>query len=212
MTEQPIRVLLVEDQTLMRQGMQTILDLEPGFRVVGTAGDGEEGIRQAMTLRPDIILMDVQMPRMNGLEAIAAICGAWPEAKIIILTTFARDDYVFEGMRSGARGFLLKDTPANDLTQIIRRVYSGEVFIQPEIASRMLREMICLGAAPLEPLTEREHDVLVLLAQGYGNREIAERLVISEGTVKNHVSNILGKLQAENRTQAVAIARRHGLL
>ncbi len=210
--EQPIRVLLVEDQTLMRQGMQTILDLEPGFRVVGTAGDGEEGIRQAVALRPDIILMDVQMPRMNGLEAIAAICGAWPEAKIIILTTFARDDYVFEGMRCGARGFLLKDTPADNLIQIIRRVYAGEVFIQPEIASRMLRELICPASASLEPLTEREHDVLVLLAQGYGNREIADRLVISEGTVKNHVSNILGKLQAENRTQAAVIARRHGLL
>jgi len=210
--EQPIRVLLVEDQTLMRQGMRTILDLEPGFHVVGEAGDGEEGIHQAMALRPDIILMDVQMPRMNGLEAIAAICGAWPEARIIILTTFARDDYVFEGMRSGARGFLLKDTPADDLIQIIRRVCAGEVFIQPEIASRMLRELICPEAAPLEPLTEREHDVLVLLAQGYGNREIADRLVISEGTVKNHVSNILGKLQAVNRTQAVAIAQRHGLL
>jgi len=210
--EQPIRVLLVEDQTLMRQGMQTILDLEPGFRVVGTAGDGEEGIRQAVALRPDIILMDVQMPKMNGLEAIAAICGAWPEAKIIILTTFARDDYVFEGMRSGARGFLLKDTPADNLIQVIRRVYAGEVFVQPEIASRLLRELICPDSAPLEPLTEREHDVLVLLAQGYGNREIADRLVISEGTVKNHVSNILGKLQAENRTQAAVIARRHGLL
>jgi two-component system, NarL family, response regulator DegU len=165
-----------------------------------------------MALRPDVILMDVQMPRMNGLEAIAAICGAWPEAKIIILTTFARDDYVFEGMRSGARGFLLKDMPADDLLQIIRRVYDGEVFIQPEIASRMLRALICPAAAPLEPLTERERDVLVLLAQGYANREIADRLVISEGTVKNHVSNILGKLQAENRTQAVAIARRHGLV
>ena len=210
--EQPIRVLLVEDQTLMRQGMRTILDLEPGFRVVGEASNGEEGIHQAMALRPDIILMDVQMPRMGGLEAIAAICGAWPEAKIIILTTFARDDYVFEGMRCGARGFLLKDTPADDLVQIIRRVYTGEVFIQPEIASRMLREMICPEDAPLEALTERERDVLVLLAQGYANREIADRLVISEGTVKNHVSNILGKLQAENRTQAVAIARRHGLL
>lgn len=210
--EQPIRVLLVEDQTLMRQGMQTILDLEPGFRVVGTAGDGEEGIRQAIALRPDIILMDVQMPRMNGLEAIAAICAAWPEAKIIILTTFARDDYVFEGMRSGARGFLLKDTPADHLIQVIRRVYAGEVFIQPEIASRLLRELILPTSTPLEPLTEREHDVLVLLAQGYGNREIADRLVISEGTVKNHVSNILGKLQAENRTQAAVIARRHGLL
>jgi DNA-binding NarL/FixJ family response regulator len=210
--EEPIRVLLVEDQTLMRQGMRTILDLEPGFQVVGEASDGAEGIRQALDLRPDVILMDVQMPGMNGLEAIAAICGAWPEAKIIILTTFAREDYVFEGVRSGAQGFLLKDTPADDLIETIQRVHGGEVFIQPDIASRMLREIIRPEAAPIEPLTEREHDVLVLLAQGHSNREIAESLVITEGTVKNHVSNILGKLQAENRTQAANIARKHGLL
>ncbi len=210
--EESIRVLLVEDQTLMRQGMKTILDLEPGFRVVGEASDGAEGIRQALDLRPDVILMDVQMPGVNGLEAIAAICGAWPEAKIVILTTFARDDYVFEGMRAGARGFLLKDTPADDLIQTIRRVHAGEVFIQPDIASRMLREIIRPESAPVEPLTEREHDVLVLLARGHSNREIAESLVITEGTVKNHVSNILGKLQAENRTQAANIARKHGLL
>jgi DNA-binding NarL/FixJ family response regulator len=210
--EQSIRVLLVEDQTLMRQGMRTILDLEPGFRVVGEASDGAEGIRQALALRPDVVLMDVQMPGVDGLEAIAAICGAWPEARIIILTTFARDDYVFEGMRAGARGFLLKDTPADELIHTIRRVHAGEVFIQPDIASRMLREIIRPEAAPIEPLTEREHDVLVLLAQGHSNREIAESLVITEGTVKNHVSNILGKLQAENRTQAASIARKHGLL
>ncbi|MBN1261237.1 MAG: response regulator transcription factor [Anaerolineae bacterium] len=210
--EQPIRVLLVEDQTLMRQGMKTILDLEPGFRVVGEAAGGEEGVQKALALRPDVILMDVQMPGMNGLEAIAAICGAWPEAKIIILTTFAREDYVFEGVRSGARGFLLKDTPAEALVQTIRRVHAGDVFIQPELASRLLRELLRPQSAAIEPLTDREHEVLVLLAQGHSNREIAERLVLSEGTVKNHVSNILGKLQAENRTHAADIARRHGLL
>ncbi|MGC9358042.1 MAG: response regulator [Anaerolineae bacterium] len=210
--EEVIRVLLVEDQTLMRQGMKTILDLEPGFRVVGEASNGEEGMRQALALRPDIILMDVQMPGMNGLEAIAAICGSWPDARIIILTTFARDDYVFEGMRAGARGFLLKDTPADHLIQTIRRVHGGEVFIQPDIASRMLRELIRPEATPIEPLTEREHDVLVLLAQGHSNKEIARSLLITEGTVKNHVSNILGKLQAQNRTQAADIARKHGLL
>jgi DNA-binding NarL/FixJ family response regulator len=209
---EPIRILLVEDQTLMRQGMKTILDLEPGLQVVGEAADGESGVRLALALRPDVILMDVQMPGMDGIEAIAAICAVWPEARVIILTTFSRDDYVFDGMRAGAVGFLLKDTPADHLVQTIRRVHGGEVFIQPEIASRLLRELIAPQAALIEPLSDREREVLVLLAHGHSNREIAERLVLAEGTVKNHVSNILGKLQAENRTQAADIARRHGLV
>ncbi len=209
---EPIRILLVEDQTLMRQGMKTILDLEPGLQVVGEAADGEGGVRLALALRPDVILMDVQMPGMDGIEAIAAICAVWPEARVIILTTFSRDDYVFDGMRAGAVGFLLKDTPADHLVQTIRRVHGGEVFIQPEIASRLLRELIAPQAALIEPLSDREREVLVLLAHGHSNREIAERLVLAEGTVKNHVSNILGKLQAENRTQAADIARRYGLV
>jgi DNA-binding NarL/FixJ family response regulator len=212
MTVEPIRILLVEDQTLMRQGLKTILDLEPGFEVVGQAADGESGIHLALELRPDLILMDIQMPGMNGIEAIAAICAVWPEARIIILTTFGRDEYVFQGVRAGAVGFLLKDAPADHLIQTIRHIHAGQVFIQPEIASRLLREMISPQDSPIEPLTEREREVLVLLAQGHSNREIAGQLVLAEGTVKNHVSNILGKLQAENRTQAAEIARRHGLV
>jgi DNA-binding NarL/FixJ family response regulator len=212
MNMEPIRILLVEDQTLMRQGLKTILSLEPGLEVVGEAADGEAGIRQALDLRPDVILMDVQMPGMSGIEAIAAICAVWPAAHIIILTTFGRDEYVFEGIRAGAVGFLLKDAPADDLIRTIRRVHAGEVFIQPEIASRLLRELITPQDWLTEPLSEREREVLVLVAQGHSNREIAERLVLAEGTVKNHVSNILGKLQAENRTQAADIARRHGLI
>ena len=212
MTMEPIRILLVEDQTLMRQGLRTILSLEPGMEVVGEAADGEAGIRQALDLRPDVILMDVQMPGMSGIEAIAAICAVWPEARIIILTTFGRDEYVFQGIRAGAVGYLLKDAPADDLVQTIRRIHAGEVFIQPEIASRLLRELITPQDWLAEPLSEREREVLVLVAQGYSNREIAERLVLAEGTVKNHVSNILGKLQVENRTQAADIARRHGLI
>jgi DNA-binding NarL/FixJ family response regulator len=208
----PIRILIVEDQTLMRQGLRTILDLEPGFQVVGEAAEGESGIHVALDLRPDVILMDVQMPGINGIEAIAAICAVWPEARIIILTTFSRDEYVFEGVRAGAVGFLLKDTPADHLIQTIRRVHAGEVFIQAEIASRILRELIRPQAGPIEPLSDREQEVLVLLAQGHANREIAEQLVLAEGTVKNHVSNILAKLQAENRTQAADIARRYGLV
>jgi DNA-binding NarL/FixJ family response regulator len=209
---EPIRILLVEDQTLMRQGLRTILSLEPGMVVVGEAADGKAGIRHALDLRPDVILMDVQMPGMSGIEAIAAICAVWPEARIIILTTFGRDEYVFQGIRAGAVGYLLKDAPADDLVQTIRRVHAGEVFIQPEIASRLLRELISPQDWLAEPLSEREREVLVLVAQGYSNREIAERLVLAEGTVKNHVSNLLGKLQAENRTEAAEIARRHGLI
>jgi DNA-binding NarL/FixJ family response regulator len=208
----PIRILLVEDQTLMRQGLKTILDLEPGLTVVGEAATGEEGVRQALALRPDVILMDVQMPGMNGVEATAAVCRAWPEARIIILTTFNRDDYVFQGIKAGALGYLLKDMPAGQLVSTIARVYAGEVFIQPEIASRALRELMHPAAQPPEPLSDREREVLLLLAQGLSNREIAEKLVITEGTVKNHVSNVLAKLQAENRTQAADIARRRGLV
>ena len=195
----------------MRQGLKTILDLEPGFKVVGEAGDGEMGVRLALELRPDIILMDVQLPGQSGIEATAAICAAWPQAKVIILTTFDRDDYVFHGIRAGALGYLLKDTPANNLIETIRRVHAGEVFIQPQIASRALRELARPQTNPLTPLSEREREVLVLIAQGCSNREIAERLIITEGTVKTHVSNIMGKLQAENRTQAANIARRYGL-
>lgn len=211
-----ITILLIEDQTLMRQGLRTILDLEAGFRVVGEASNGEEGVREALRLRPAIILTDVQMPRMSGVEATEAICAAWPAAKVIVLTTFDRDDYVYQSIRAGALGYLLKDAPAEQLLDTIRRVHAGDVFIQPEIASRALRELAARDAKPAGSslpfdLSEREREVLMLLAQGSSNREIAERLHITEGTVKNHVSNILGKLQAENRTQAADIARRHGL-
>lgn len=207
-----IRLLLVEDQTLMRQGLKTILDLEPGLSVIGEAADGEAGVSQALALRPDVVLMDVQMPRLNGVEATARLIREWPEARVIILTTFNRDDYVYQGVRAGALGYLLKDAPAETLIETIRRVHAGEVFIQPEIASRALREMMRPAEPALEPLSEREREVLVLLAQGASNKDIAERLVITEGTVKNHVSNLLAKLQAENRTQAADIARRRGLV
>ena len=206
-----ISLLIIEDQTLMRQGLRTLLDLEPGMTVVGEAADGQSGLRLALELRPDVVLMDVQMPGLTGVEATAALCAAWPAARVIILTTFDRDDYVFQAIRAGAQGYLLKDAPADDLIHTIRRVHAGETFIQPEIASRTLRELLRPQQSPLEPLSDREREVLVLLAQGASNREIADRLVISEGTVKNHVSNILGKLQAENRTQAAEIARRYGL-
>ena len=208
----PIRILLAEDQTLMRQGLKTILELESGFEVAGEAEDGKSAVKLALQLRPDIILMDVQMPQMNGVEATAAICRAWPEARVIILTTFDRDDYVFQGVRAGAVGYLLKDLPSPKLIETIRRVHDGEIFIQPEIASRTLRAALHSPGDLIEPLTEREREVLVMLAQGIPNKEIADKLHLAEGTVKNHVSNILGKLQAQNRTEAADIARKRGLI
>ena len=208
----PIRILLAEDQTLMRQGLKSILALERGFEVVGEAEDGKAAVKLAQQLRPDIILMDVQMPQMNGVEATAAICRSWPEARVIILTTFDRDDYVFDGVRAGAVGYLLKDLPATKLVETIRCVHAGEVFIQPEIASRTLRAALRPEGGLIEPLSEREREVLVMLAQGIPNKEIGDKLHIAEGTVKNHVSNILGKLQAQNRTEAADIARRRGLV
>jgi DNA-binding NarL/FixJ family response regulator len=208
----PIRILLAEDQTLMRQGLKTILELESGFEVAGEAEDGKAAVKLALQLRPDIILMDVQMPQLNGVEATAAICRSWPEAKVIILTTFDRDDYVFQGVRAGAVGYLLKDLPSPKLVETIRRVHDGEVFIQPEIASRTLRAALHSPGDLIEPLSEREREVLVMLAQGIPNKEIADKLHLAEGTIKNHVSNILGKLQAQNRTEAADIARWRGLI
>jgi DNA-binding NarL/FixJ family response regulator len=208
----PIRLLLAEDQTLMRQGLRTLLELERDLQIAGEAPDGEAAVQLALKLRPDVILMDVQMPRLNGVQATATLCARWPQAKVIILTTFDRDDYVFEGVRAGALGYLLKDTPAAQLVEIIRRVHAGDVFIQPEIASRTLRATLHPAGGLIEPLSEREREVLVMLAQGIPNKEIADKLHIAEGTVKNHVSNILGKLQAENRTQAADIARKRGLV
>ena len=208
----PIRILLVEDQTLMREGLKTILELEPDFRVAHQARDGKEAVTLALQSRPDIILMDVQMPHLNGVEATAAICSSWPQARIIILTTFDRDDYVFQGVRAGAVGYLLKDSPSHTLITTIRRVHAGEIFIQPEIASRALRTSLHSPADFIEALTDREREVLVMLAHGIPNKEIADKLHLAEGTVKNHVSNILAKLQAQNRTHAADIARRRGLI
>lgn len=151
------------------------------------------------------------MPGMSGVEATAALCSTWATARVIFLTTFDRDDYVFQAIRAGALGYLLKDATAEELMRNIWRIHAGETFIQPEIASRTLRELLRPQQALLEPLSEREREVPILLAQGASNKDIAARLVLSEGTVKNHISNILGKLQAENRTHAVEIARRYRL-
>lgn len=232
----PIRIVLCEDQTLMREGLRTVLELEPGFQVVGEAADGAEGVRLAEEARPDIVLMDVQMPRQNGVEATAAITARGLPCRVVILTTFDYEDYVFDAIKAGAVGYLLKDTPASELATTIRRVYAGESFIQPKVATKLLMEFgrrgtlgaSLTGVAPgggmgasagvtgeggdFSDLSQREVDVLRLLAQGASNRDIAEQLVLAEGTVKNHVSNILAKLHAANRTQAANLARERGLI
>lgn len=223
-----IRILLCEDQTLMRQGLHTVLELEsgePGFEVVAEAEDGEQAVRRYIELQskgqaPHIVLMDVQMPRQNGVQATAAIMAADPGARIIILTTFDYEEYVFEAVKAGAMGYLLKDVPATELAETIRKVYAGEPFIQPRVASKLLMDfgrksrLTSSSSAGLsdEELSVREIEVLKLLASGASNREIAEQLTLAEGTVKNHVSNILGKLRAENRTQAANFARERKLI
>lgn len=213
----------------MRQGLRTILDLEPGMEVVGEAANGEEAVRRYRELRqaglgPDIVLMDIQMPLMSGVEATAAILSAYPDARVIMLTTFDYDDYVFESIKAGAAGYVLKDLPAEELAATIRRVAQGEPFIQPSIASKLLMEFGrrekggrnqpqgAEGEGGGEELSAREREVLRLLAQGASNREIAQQLCLAEGTVKNHVSNILSKLQVANRTQAASKARERKLI
>ena len=208
-----IRILLCEDQTIVRHGLRTILDLEAGLCVVGEAGDGEEAVARAVELQPDVALMDIQMPRRSGVEATALITAACPRTKVIVLTTFDYEEYVFDAVKAGAMGYLLKDVPATELIDTIRRVHVGESFIQPRVASKLLLEFGRRAREPAEEgLTERELEVLGLLAAGASNREIGAKLFLAEGTVKNHVSNILGKLHAANRTHAVSLAREQGLI
>jgi DNA-binding NarL/FixJ family response regulator len=214
-----IRVLLVDDQRLMREGLRILLGLEPDLEVAGEAEDGEEALAAYEALQPDVVLMDVRMPGMDGVEATWRLRQRWPEARIVILTTFDDDEYVFEGLRAGALGYLLKDVSGHDLAQAVRTVAAGGALIEPSVAAKVVAEFARVapparqhGAGLAEPLTEREIEVVRLLARGLTNREIAQQLCLAEGTVKNYVTNVLGKLGARDRTRAAIRARELGLL
>lgn len=214
-----IRILLVDDQTLVRQGIQTLLDLEEDLIVVGAAANGQQALAMVEQMQPDVVLMDVRMPVMDGVAATGEITKRWPHIGVIILTTFDDDEYVIEGLKAGARGYMLKDADSSEIVEAVRIVARGEALIQPSITRKVLAEFTRLAGRgapamlPLaEPLTEREMDVLRGIATGQSNREIADQLCISEGTVKNHVSNLLAKLAVRDRTQAIIRARELGLI
>jgi DNA-binding NarL/FixJ family response regulator len=215
---QPIRILLVDDQTMFREGLRVILSVQPDFEVVGEAANGEEALRMAVKLKPHVVLMDLRMPVMDGVEATRRLHASFPESRVIMLTTFDDDEAVFEGLRAGALGYLLKDAPSEKLLEAIRAAARGESFLQPSVAAKVVAEFARLSEQaprrpqPLpEPLTERELEVLRVVATGASNKEISERLFIAEGTVKNHLTNILNKLDARDRAQAVLKAKELGL-
>lgn len=222
------RILLVDDQALVRAGFETILASEPGFEVVGQAKDGAEGVRLAAELRPDVICMDVQMPVMDGLEATRAICGGPSHASVLMLTTFDRDDFLFEALSAGASGFLLKTAEPEQLIDAVHALARGDALLSPEVTRRVIERFAAGGgadaavttgellAAPASPaiaeLTERERETLLLLARGRSNAEIARELFVGEATVKTHVSNVLLKLGIRDRIHAVIWAYEHGVV
>jgi len=212
-----ITVLLADDQRLMREGLATLLALADDIEIVGQAADGQEAIDLAKRHKPDVILMDIQMPRIDGIAATQAIKAALPDTKVIMLTTFSDDEYLMAGLRSGAIGYLLKDMPSEQLAEAIRSAAKGQSPIGPEMARKLVNLVAQVPAVAPKPaavgeLSDREIEVLRLIAAGLSNKEIAEKLVIAEGTAKNHVSNILSKLEARDRAQAVARAKEQGWL
>jgi DNA-binding NarL/FixJ family response regulator len=224
----PVRVLVVDDQRLIRDGITSLLAIQPGVAVVGAAADGREAVEAARGLAPDVILMDVRMPGMDGVEAVAVLRREAPSCRVIMLTTFDDEEYVIEALAAGAVGYLLKDLPAGELASAVRLAHAGVAQLDAAVARRLAatlsrpadapppdRPSTPDGAAPAAPgeaLTSRELDVLRLVATGSTNREIAARLYLSEGTVKNHISRILGRLGLRDRTQAAIYARDHRLI
>jgi DNA-binding NarL/FixJ family response regulator len=215
-----IRILIADDQQLVREGLRLLLDLTPDIEVAAEVKNGLEALDQVGKIKPDVILMDVQMPEMDGITAARKIHKDHPRIGIIILTTFDDDEYVFEGLLAGAAGYLLKDVPSEQLAQAIRAAAKGEMFIHPSVTGKVVSRLTRLTERerarheqPLEaPLTNRELEVLALMAQGFNNQQVMERLCIASGTVKNHIGSIYAKLGVHDRTQAVLQAKELGLI
>ena len=214
-----IRVLIVDDQRLMREGLRTLLELESDLLVVGEADDGQAAVAAYEELEPDVVLMDIRMPGVDGVEATRRIYQRWPEARILILTTFDDDSYIFEGLRAGAMGYLLKDVSGQELATAVRTVAAGSALIGPSVARKVLAELARASGARRasdlvlpEPLTEREQEILQLVAHGLSNPDIAARLHLAEGTVKNYVTSILQKTGTHDRTEAAVRAKTLGLI
>ncbi len=209
-----IRVLIADDHPVVREGLFAMLSRQPDFKVVGEAKDGVEAVDMARRLKPDVMLMDLRMPEMDGVEAMRQIKSTNPDIKFIILTTYSDDEYIFSGIEAGARAYLLKDAPREELFKAIRAVYKGESLIQPVVASKLIDKFAELSrrAPSGEQLTERELEILQLMAKGAANKEISAQLSISESTVKTHISNIFQKLGVNDRTEAVTEALRRGII
>lgn len=214
-----IRVLLVDDQRLIREGLRILLELEPDLAVIGEAGDGQTAVEAYAAHLPDVVLMDVRMPGIDGVEATWRIRERWPDARVIILTTFDDDEYIFEGLRAGALGYLLKDVSGHELAEAVRTIAGGGALIDPSVTRKVVAEFARVAPPArqpdmglVEPLSEREMEILQLLARGLSNREIADRLSLAQGTVKNYVTNVLQKLGARDRTQAALRARELGVV
>jgi DNA-binding NarL/FixJ family response regulator len=215
----PIRLLLVDDQALFREALHTLLSVQSDFEVVGEAANGEEALRLATYSHPTVVLMDLQMPVLDGVTATGRLRELLPECRVIILTTFDDDEYVFEGLRAGAVGYLMKDVSSEKLFEAIRATARGEYFLLPSITAKVVAEFSRISRpnnpnqeALIDPLSPREIEILQLVATGASNRDIAEKLIISEGTVKNHLSNILGKMGVKDRMQAVLKAKGLGII
>lgn len=208
-----IRVLIADDHLIVRKGIEILLSTEDDIQVVGQVADGSEAVAQARTLKPDVVLMDLVMPEMDGIEATRHITANQPGTRVLVLTSFAADDKVFPAIKAGALGYLLKDSGPDALVQAIHQVHRGEPSLDPSIARKVLAEMVSTPKKPLsvDPLTDRELEVLRLIARGCNNKQIAEQLVIADITVRTHVSSILGKLHLASRTQAALYALREGI-
>lgn len=211
---QAIRVLIVDDHTIVRKGIRALLTEIAGIEVVGEAADGQEAVAQANSLRPDVILMDLAMPKMDGIEATRQIKTSQPESRILVMTSFATDDKVLPAIKAGALGYLLKESAPEDLVQAIHQIHRGEPSLHPTIARKVLQEITDPSDRPPtpDPLTKREAEVLLLVAQGLSNQDIARKLHISDPTVRSHVSNIMSKLHLATRIQAALYALREGLV